>query len=294
MVEELTGTGVALVTPFDQEGNIDFPGFKRLLEHTAKGVDYWVVQGTTGESATTTAEEKHALLKFAKENNPKNLPLVYGIGGNNTAEVLRNIQDTDLSGVTALLSVSPAYNKPSQEGIIKHFEVIAEASPVPVMLYNVPGRTGSNMKWETTVKLAEHPNILGIKEASGDLSQCMRIAAYKPRDFLLISGDDILTPAIIANGGVGLVSVLANAFPQMGDMTRAALSQDYQKARDLLFPLLAINPLLYKESNPVGIKQALKEMGICEAYVRLPLLSPSEKLQSKIRQELINQGFVKG
>lgn len=292
MVEELQGAGVALVTPFNKADEIDFAAYKKVLEHTAQGVDYWVVQGTTGESVTTTAAEKTQLLRFTKENNPKNLPIVYGIGGNNTTEVLEAIKNTDLSGVTALLSVSPAYNKPSQEGIIRHFTAIADASPVPVMLYNVPGRTGSNMKWETTVKLAEHPNIMGIKEASGDLSQCMRIAAYKPEGFMLISGDDILTPAIIANGGVGLISVLANAFPQMGDMTRAAIAGDYEKARKLLFPLLSINTLLYKESNPVGIKEVLRQLGICEANVRLPLLSPSEKLQEKISQVLQKEGWL--
>ena len=286
MVNELQGTGVALVTPFDDKGEIDFPALEQLLTHTAKSVDYWVVMGTTGESVTLSKEEKNSVLTFVKAHNPKKLPIVYGIGGNHTKAVLEDIQEAELKGVTALLSVSPAYNKPSQMGITAHFQAVADTSPIPVILYNVPGRTGSNMTWQTTVGLAKHPNIIGIKEASGDLSQCMRIASYKPDDFMLISGDDILTPSITAIGGVGLISVLANAFPQVSHMTRSALKNDYASANSYVSPLLGLNPLMYEEGNPVGIKQVLKEFGICGAQVRLPLLPASERLQERINNYL--------
>ena len=175
-MKKLYGTGVALVTPFTDNLEVDFRGLKRLLNHTAKGVDYYVILGTTGESATLSADEKKSVLEFVKQNNNKKLPLVYGIGGNNTREVIDSIANADLDGVEALLSVSPYYNKPSQEGIFRHFTAIADTSPIPVILYNVPGRTGSNMTAETTLRLAKHKNIIGIKEASGNLEQCMRIA----------------------------------------------------------------------------------------------------------------------
>jgi len=283
-MRKLYGTGVALVTPFDKEKNIDFDGLKNLLDYTAKkGVDYYVVQGTTGESATTTTAEKAEILKFVKESNSHNLPIVYGIGGNNTAAVLETIANTNLDGVDAILSVSPYYNKPSQEGIIQHYTAIADASPVPVILYNVPGRTMSNIKAATTLKLAEHNNIIGVKEASGDLEQAMAISKSKPADFMLISGDDLLTGPLYSIGAVGVISVLANpfadAFKQMKD---GAFSGDFNKVREALFPLLEINPLMYEESNPVGVKHALKELGVCENHVRLPLVDASEALQKRI------------
>ena len=212
-MKELKGTGVALVTPFNDDLSVDFDGLLSLLKHTAQGVDYYVVQGTTGETATTSVEEKASILKFVREHNPKSLPLVYGIGGNNTQAVIETIKSTDLTGVTALLSVSPYYNKPSQEGIYQHFTMVADASPIPVILYNVPGRTQSNIAASTTLRLAKHENIIGIKEASGDLVQCMAIAKDAPKDFLLISGDDLLTTPMMAVGAVGVISVLANAFP---------------------------------------------------------------------------------
>ncbi|MDQ2656524.1 MAG: 4-hydroxy-tetrahydrodipicolinate synthase, partial [Bacteroidota bacterium] len=212
-MKKLYGTGVALVTPFTDKEEVDYRSLRKLLNHTAKGVDYYVVMGTTGESATLSGDEKKAILQFVKDNNTKKLPIVYGIGGNNTREVLEIIHQTDLSGVAALLSVSPYYNKPSQEGIVRHFTAIADASPVPVILYNIPGRTSSNMTAETTLRLAQHPNIIGTKEASGNLEQCMRIARDKPKDFMLVSGDDMFTVAFYAIGARGVISVLANAFP---------------------------------------------------------------------------------
>lgn len=285
-MKKLYGTGVALVTPFTDRLEVDYKGLKRLLIHTAKGVDYYVVMGTTGESVTLTGEERKSVLQFVRENNPKNLPIVYGIGGNNTQQVLDSMASTDFTGVEALLSVSPYYNKPSQEGIYRHFIAIADACPVPVILYNVPGRTGSNITAETTLRLAAHPNIAGIKEASGNLEQCMRIARDKPRDFLLLSGDDLFAVPLYAIGARGVISVLANAYPVVfRKMKEYAFAGDFDKASREAFKLLAINPLMYEESNPVGLKALLEEMNICSAKVRLPLAEASESLRKRILAE---------
>jgi len=286
-MEKLYGTGVALVTPFNNDNSIDFDGLKRLLEHTATGVDYFVVQGTTGESATTTHDEKQAILKFVIENNPKQLPIVYGIGGNNTSAVIDSIKNSHLAGVDAILSVSPCYNKPSQEGIYQHYITLAEASPAPIILYNVPGRTMSNLTAKTTLKLANHKNIIGVKEASGDLQQAMKISRNKPKDFMLISGDDLLTGPLYSIGAVGVISVLANAFPKHFEVIKdGAFSSDFKKTNKALFDLLEINPLMYTESNPVGIKQALKHLKVCDNFVRLPLLNASDNLQKLIEETM--------
>jgi 4-hydroxy-tetrahydrodipicolinate synthase len=283
-MKKLFGTGVALVTPFQKNGDVDFDSLQKLLDHTAKGVDYYVVMGTTGESATLSKEEKSAVLDFVKQNNPKKLPIVYGIGGNNTRDVIDQISTTDLKGVTALLSVSPYYNKPSQEGIYQHFTMVAAVSPVPVILYNVPGRTASNLTAETTLRLAGNPNIIGVKEASGNMEQCMRIARKAPTGFLLISGDDLLTAPMMAVGGVGVISVLANAFPTIfGSMTRAALNKDFKKASEETFKLLDINGPMYEEGNPTGIKYLLERMKVCKRYTRLPVVPPSPELEQKIK-----------
>ncbi len=282
------GTGVALVTPFDKNGVIDYNGLHNLLRHTAdNGVDYWVVQGTTGESPTVTASEKTELLQFVIDHNPKKLSIVYGIGGNSTAQVIEEINNTSFKGVDAVLSASPYYNKPSQAGIIKHYEMIADACPVPVILYNVPGRTASNLTSSTTIALANHANIIGIKEASGDLLQAMEIVNAMPKDFFLTSGDDMLTVSLMSIGAVGVISVLANGFPAIfSQMTDACQANDYKTASDLAFQLLEINPLMYDESNPVGIKEVLSQLSVCEHYTRLPLLSASTTLQEKVRTVL--------
>lgn len=283
-MKKLEGTGVALITPFDKKNNIDYPSLKRLLQHTAKGVDYYVVMGTTGESVTVTAEEKKKVLQFVKANNTARLPIVYGIGGNNTQAILETIAETDFKGVDAVLSVSPYYNKPSQEGIYQHFKVIADRCPVPIILYNVPGRTSSNIAAETTLRLAKHGNIIGIKEASGNLEQCMRICKNMPREFLLISGDDLLTVALYSIGARGVISVLANAFPVIfKQMKESAFKGDYRSAQDALFKLLEINGPMYEEGNPVGIKQVLDELGVCRNTVRLPLVPASDGLRKKIK-----------
>ncbi|GAC1374869.1 MAG: 4-hydroxy-tetrahydrodipicolinate synthase [Hymenobacter sp.] len=280
------GTGVALVTPFTPDFGVDYEGWRRLLDFCIEGgVDYLVVNGTTGESPTTTVAEKTELLRIAKEHIAGRVPLVYGIGSNDTAAAEELMRTTDLSGVDAVLSASPAYNKPSQAGLVAHYHRLADASPRPIILYNVPGRTASNLTAETTLRLAQHPNIIGIKEASGLMEQCLTIAARKPKDFLLLSGDDLLTPALIACGGEGIISVMANAFPRrFADLTRAALAGDFATAREGLFHLLPLNPLMYEESNPVGVKAALEVLGVCGAAVRLPLLEATGGLKERIRK----------
>jgi 4-hydroxy-tetrahydrodipicolinate synthase len=241
-MKKLHGTGVALVTPFTETLQVDYRALKRLLRHTAKGVDYYVVMGTTGEAATCSDEEKKEVLQYVKDNNSSKLPIVYGIGGNNTKHVLDSVKSTDFEGVEALLSVSPYYSKPSQQGIIQHFSTIADACPVPVILYNVPGRTASNLTADTTLRLAQHKNIMGIKEASGNLEQCMKIVKNMPKDFLLLSGDDMQTVALYSIGAKGVISVLANALPQIfRKIKEYAFAGDYSKASQQIFKLLEIN-----------------------------------------------------
>ena len=282
-MKKLYGTGVALVTPFTETLEIDYKALKKLLRHTAKGVDYYVVMGTTGEAATCTEEEKKKVLEFVKANNSNNLPIVFGIGGNNTQHVLDSIKSTDFEGVTALLSVSPYYSKPPQEGIIRHFEAIADKCPVPLILYNVPGRTSSNLTADTTLRLAEHENIIGTKEASANLEQCMKISKHMPKDFLLLSGDDMQTVAMYSIGAKGVLSVLANAYPTVfKKMKEYAFAAEYAKASQQIFKLLEINAPMYEEGNPVGVKSLLEGMGICSANVRLPLVRASKSLETKI------------
>jgi 4-hydroxy-tetrahydrodipicolinate synthase len=286
-MSRLTGTGVALVTPFNEDNSIDYVGLKKLVEFVSKGVDYLVVHGTTGESATTTGKEKEEILAFILKENKKKLPIVLGIGGNNTADVISKLKNTDLTGVDAILSVCPYYNKPSQEGIYQHYKAIAEASPLPIILYNVPGRTGVNMKSKTVIRLSEIKNIIGVKEASGDLIQAIEISKIKRKDFLLISGDDMLTIPMVSFGAQGVISVIANSFPvQFSEMVRLSLKNEFSKASDILRTFTELNPLLYDEGNPVGVKQALEEIGVCKANVRLPLAKASENLKSKLAQAI--------
>lgn len=284
----LHGTGVALVTPFTATHEVDYAGWRNLLDFTiAGGVEYLVINGTTGESPTTTAAEKAELLRVAKEHVAGRVPLVYGIGSNDTAAAEALLHSTDLDGITAILSASPAYNKPSQAGIVAHYQRLADAAPRPLLLYNVPGRTGSNLSADTTLKLAEHPNIIGIKEASGNVEQCLAILARKPADFLFLSGDDMLTVPLIACGAVGIITVLGNAFPQkFSDMTRAALAGNFAQAQQLLFDFVPLNPLMYEEGNPVGVKAALALQGVCSGEVRLPLVAASAGLTERIKHLL--------
>ncbi|GAA4460674.1 4-hydroxy-tetrahydrodipicolinate synthase [Nibrella saemangeumensis] len=279
------GVGVAIVTPFNADHSIDFDGFGRLVQHISDGgVKYIVLQGTTGESPTVTKSEKKQLLDFLKEKNYKRLPIVYGIGGNVTSDVVATIKDTNFDGIDAILSVCPYYNKPGKRGVIEHFTRVADASPVPVILYNIPPRTGINMSAETICTLAEHPNIMGVKEASCIIEQCMEIGRDKPDDFLLISGDDVQAVPIISIGGVGVMSVIANAFPaKFSGMIEAALRGDFAFARQELGHFLRIDPLLYEEGNPVGIKKILEIMGIASSDVRLPLMKASDDLGERIK-----------
>ncbi len=284
----LHGTGVALVTPFTSSSAVDYAAWRRLLDFTiAGGVEYLVINGTTGESPTVTATEKADLLAIAREHVAGRVPLVYGIGGNDTAATEALLRSTDLAGITAILSASPAYNKPSQAGLIAHYQRLADAAPLPLLLYNVPGRTGSNIAAATTLRLAEHPNIIGIKEASGNMEQCLAILAGRPADFLFLSGDDLLTVPLIACGSQGIISVMANALPKgFSEMTRAALAGDFRRANELLHGIVPLNPLLYEEGNPVGVKAALALQSICEAAVRLPLVEASTGLKERIKQLL--------
>ena len=287
-MDKLKGTGVALVTPFNKDLSVDFDGLKKLVDFNINGgVNYLVINGTTAESVTTTTEEKKLILDTIRKHVDGRVPLVYGIGGNNTQSVLDTILATDLTGISAILSVSPYYNKPSQAGIYQHYVAVADACPVPVILYNVPGRTGSNMTAETTLKLAHHDNIIGIKEASGNLEQCMHIVKNKPEGFMVISGEDILTVPMISFGMDGVISVLANAFPEkFSSVVKLAMENNFAEASSLMFDFLELNPLMYEESNPVGVKAVLEVYGICSPAVRLPLVEASAGLKTKIQKLL--------
>jgi len=288
MLADIRGTGVALVTPFKGDSSVDFNSLKNLIKHVSdNGCEYLVVLGTTGETATLSKNEKKEILEFVKANNSKNLPIVYGIGGNNTAETIDELKATNLSGIKAILSVSPYYNKPSQEGLFRHYTALADASPIPVILYNVPSRTGMNLLAKTVIRLSAHKNIIGVKEASGDLVQCMEIQAGTPEDFMLIAGDDLLAVPMISIGGIGSIAVLANLYPKkFSEMIRLALKGDFKSSTNLLLQFTSINPLLYAEGNPVGAKAVLSILGLIENNVRLPLASSSSELYEAIKVEV--------
>lgn len=283
--KKLTGTGVALVTPFHKNGSVDFKSLSKIVEHVIKGkCEYLVPLGTTGESVTLTDDERRAVVECVLEANNKRVPVVLGVGGNNTHEILNKLRYDSFEGISAILSVSPYYNKPNQKGIIQHYRLIAEESPVPVVLYNVPGRTGSNVTAETTLELAHsQKNIIGIKEASGNMEQIMSVIKDKPSGFLVISGDDAITLPLIAAGADGVISVVANAFPKhFSEMVRLGLKHELKKAQVLHYQLLPLIPLLFAEGSPSGVKSALKQLGLCEDGVRLPLSGVSKSLNGKI------------
>lgn len=291
----LRGVGVALVTPFTASGEVDYPALTSLINHvTAGGVDYLVVLGTTGEPATLTAEERYNVVRHCVAHNPGNLPIVVGIGGNNTAEVIRTLQTFDLSGVSAILSVTPYYNKPNQAGLTAHFGAVLEASPLPVILYNVPGRTGVNMTAETTLKLAHAfpGKALAVKEASGNLSQAAYILRDRPEGFFVLSGEDNLALATVAMGGDGVISVSANVFPDtFCCMIHAALAGNLCDAVPLNLKLHEVTDLLFAEGNPVGAKAALAIKLIIDNQLRLPLVPASEGLKAKIREQIERYGL---
>ena len=290
MLKELKGTGIALVTPFTKDGTVDFISLEKVINHTIKGkVEYLVSLGTTGETATMSKEEQKEVLNFTIDIVKKRVPIVAGFGGNNTANLVESIKGADLKNVTAILSASPYYNKPTQEGIYQHYKAVAEATKKPIILYNVPGRTASNITAETTLRLAkDFKNIVAIKEASGDFMQCMHLAKYRPKDFLLISGDDAFTLPLLSVGFDGVISVVGNALPkQFSDMVRAGLAGDYAKAQKLHNSLLDIIKNLFVEGNPAGVKAALKILGVTATdSVRLPLVSASENLHKTLKTQI--------
>lgn len=296
MIEKFKGLGVALVTPFRENGQVDFSGLQRLIEHQIdSGTDYLVVHGTTGESVTLTKEEKVATLEFIQEINKERLPIVLGIGGNNTYDIAKKLEETNLKGVDGILSVSPAYNKPSQEGIYQHYKTIAQATDKSIILYNVPGRTSSNVLAETTIRIAEEvSNVIAVKEASGNMEQIMHLIQYKPKDFLVISGDDAITLPILAAGGDGVISVVGNAFPkEFGSMVHAALDGDFEAARIQHYQLLQIIQHLFADGNPGGIKEVLKFLNICQNHVRLPLVPVRKEVSDRLYQLVADSGLVK-
>jgi 4-hydroxy-tetrahydrodipicolinate synthase len=280
------GTGVALVTPFLDSGEIDFAALTRIVEHLTRGdVDYLVVLGTTGESATLSPKEKQQVFAHVAAVNAGRRPLVAGIGGNDTRSVVQDLQAFRPQGYDAVLSVSPYYNKPAQEGICRHYRAVAEACPLPLILYNVPGRTGMNMSAETTLRIArDSPNVIGIKEASGNLDQVMRILRDKPDGFEVISGDDAITLPLIALGATGVISVIGNAYPKtFSDMVRRCLAGDFAGARSDHFRLLEAVETLFAEGSPPGIKAYLHGLGLCGEAVRLPAVPVSDALRARIR-----------
>jgi 4-hydroxy-tetrahydrodipicolinate synthase len=289
MSELLKGTGVAIITPFHDSGNIDFGSFEKIIEHIiGGGVNYIVALGTTGESVTLSRDEKVAVLEFVVEIVNKRVPVVAGLGGNNTQEVINSIKATSFDGIDAILSVCPYYNKPQQKGLYNHYKAIAGACPVPVILYNVPGRTSVNISAETTLKLAnDFSNIIGIKEASGNLLQCMDIIKDKPDGFLVISGDDALTLPLIALGADGVISVVANAFPrEFAEMVSLGLKGKFIKARSLHYDLIKFTNALFIDGNPSGIKAAMEIIGLCKSNVRLPLVKVNKNVHSAIAEQI--------
>ncbi len=288
MRNQFRGTGVALVTPFEN-GKIDFDGLTRLINHVIDGgVEYLVSLGTTGETPTLSATEQLEVLNFTIKTANKRVPIVAGFGGNNTAQIISDIQNYDFEGVAAILSSSPNYNKPTQEGIYQHYMAIAEVAPVPVIIYNVPGRTARNISAETTLRLAHASDkFMAIKEASGDLAQCMKIVRDKPEGFLVLSGDDNLTLPMLGFGMDGVISVIANSNPQpFSDMVRAGLSGDFKTAQKLHFDLLEMMSLIFVDGNPAGVKGALSHLGVCSKEVRLPLVELTEATDAAIKSEL--------
>ena len=287
------GTGVAIVTPFHSDGTVDFTGLKRLINYLIEsGTDYIVSLGTTGEASTLTADEKKAVWEFTAETVNKRIPVVAGIGGNNTSEVTAAVKGFSIQGFDAILSVSPYYNKPSQEGIYQHYKAIAESSSLPVILYNVPARTGSNISADTTLRLAhDFENIIAVKEASGDFDQFNRIVKDKPENFLFISGDDPITLPMIAMGAAGVISVAGNALPHIvSTMVRMCLDGKFTEALPLHYSLINTTKLMFCEGNPAGVKALLQILEICGDKLRLPLVNVSGETYNALKEELSKLG----
>lgn len=284
------GTGVALVTPFDINGNVDYVAFARLLSNVVDGgVDYVLVMGTTGETPCLSAEERRKVIDFAKREIAGRVPIMVGMSGNNTSDLLDSIRNFDFSGIDGLLTASPFYNKPVQNGLYAHFAHVAEVSPVPVILYNIPGRTGVNISPETICRLAsDFDNIIAVKEASGSVDQIMRVVENKPECFTVISGDDGLTLPLMAAGVKGVISVVANAFPrELSQMVKLALSGDFEQARNWHYKLLPTVRLMFAEGNPAGVKAYLSQMGVIQNVLRLPLVNVSDDLYARIANDIL-------
>ncbi len=285
MMQELIGTGVALVTPFNKDKSVDFEGLKRLVNYQIdNGINYLVILGTTGEPATLTSEEKELVkATIIKENNGR-LPLVIGVGGNNTMAIVEELKSTDLSDYCAILSVSPYYNKPTQEGIYQHFKAVSEASPLPIILYNVPSRTGVNVLPSTVIRISnDFKNIVAIKEAAGDIIQVQRLIQNKPADFMIISGDDMIALPLVLAGGVGVISVIGQGLPKdFSKMIQYGLKGNVTEANAIHYKVMDSIDYIFEEGNPAGIKALLKTLNICSENVRLPLVNASYDLQEKI------------
>jgi 4-hydroxy-tetrahydrodipicolinate synthase len=286
MKNSFTGSGVALVTPFNKDYTIDFAALRKLVRYQIdNGTDFLVVQGTTGESPNLSQDEKMQVLQTVIDENKGALKIVYGVGGNNTIDIGEKLKKVP-TGVDGILSVSPYYNKPTQQGIIEHFTYLASCTNLPIILYNVPGRTGSNMLPSTTLKLAEIPNLVAVKEASGNMEQIMEIIRLKPQGFGVLSGDDAITMPLIAAGADGVISVVANAFPKrFSEMVHASMEENLPQARAAHYDLLSITKMFFEEGNPGGVKVSLNEQGIMEETMRLPLYPVSDSLRNRIQKE---------
>jgi len=285
-MDKIKGTGVALVTPFNEDKSVDYKGLENLLNHVIDGgIDYLVLMGTTGESVTLSKGEKEAVVDFCKKINNSRIPVVLGIGGNNTMQVVEDIKSANLDGIDAILSVSPTYNKPSQEGIYQHYKMISGNCPLPIIVYNVPGRTASNISAETIIRMAnDFKNIVAVKEASGDMDQIMKIIKNKPSDFVVLSGDDGLTLPMIHMGAEGVISVIGQSHPkEYSDMVSFGLSGNQEIANQLHNKLYDFYVPLYAEGNPVGIKACLELLGICKSQVRLPLVEASDVIKNELK-----------
>ena len=284
-MKKFVGTGVALITPFKEDRSVDVEALKELVRFQKQnGINYIVVLGTTGEYATLTKEERELVKQTIVEENNAELSLVLGIGGNNTQAVCEQIKTENLEGFDAILSVSPYYVKPTQEGIYQHFKKVSQAATLPVILYNVPGRTSSNMSPATVARLAnDFENIIGIKEAAGNMVQAMEMISQTPEDFLVISGDDMLTLPMVLAGGAGVISVIAEGFPkQFSEMVQLGLSREVDEAYKIHYQIAPAIDLIFEEGNPAGIKAVFKKLGLAEDYVRLPLVEATENLSAKI------------
>ena len=292
-MQALIGTGVALVTPFKKDFSVDTEALTKITNHVIEGgVEYLVILGTTAESATLNAEEKEVVIQTIVAANKGRVPMVLGVGGNNTAKVVEELKTRDLSQFAAILSVSPYYNKPTQEGIYQHFKAVSEASPIPIIVYNVPGRTSSNMLPATVIRLAnDFKNIIGIKEAAGDIVQAMKLIQTKPEGFLVISGDDMITLPMVLAGGAGVISVIGEGFPkEFSEMVRLGLNKKVDEAYKLHYKLADSIDMIFEQGNPAGIKEVFKHLGLSENTVRLPLVSVDENLSVRLANFINNLG----